>query len=682
MPKSCLKYIAAFLVLILFFAFFTHFAFAAACGNGSCQTSQGETCLTCPADCGVCPTPTSVPTSTPTTAPEQPTNTPTPTTEPTATPTPTTSSSSPPTSTPTPTPTPTPSIYYPFVVLSPYGLNPTNQASLTFLGKANIGQGTISAVEFSIDSSSYWQQASPIDGSFNSNTETFMFTTQSLSEGQHAILVRAKSNVNVYTQENLYETDNVIVVTTKPTIILEPIPQVPTKNQTPTIRGTVTVSDLTTISKVEVSNNDRKTWFTADVKDNSFSLTFKKLEDANYSIVVRATDAVGNVEESATQRLIIDTIPPTLGGAMIMFGNQTVTPNPDGTIQAVTGIPINMILSLKGGVTQANISTNSESFELKPIQGTNLWTAILLFKIVGENPLVLSAQDGAFNKIEKKLQTISVETPGKAYNSSTLAPLENVKVSVFYFDFISNTWDIWDAEGFGQKNPFLTKSDGAYSFMVPPGRYYIQVNLPGFDVLQSEILDFSKTSLIRFYLPLVLKPHVTIVLPFIGSITFSFSSFFPTKTLSVLQEDKNFTVHAPVAQPTQALSFSLPDKNNNFVTLSSFAGKKVLLTFFSTWTPHSVGQASILSKISQSIFSNQSIQGIIVQESRTTADIFMRRGQYQFNYLVDEIGTTANSYNVTVLPQHFFIDSKGIIRETISGVLDENTILEKLNQLP
>lgn len=621
------------------------------------------------------PTPTNTPTPTPTTAPGQPTSTPTPT------PTPTSSSSSP-TSTPTPTPTPTPSTYYPVVVLNPYNPNPTNNASLTFLGKANIEQGTIGAVEFSVDTNLNWQQARAADKSFNSRNENFTFTTTSLSEGEHTILVRAKSSVNVYTQENLYEVSDVTVITTKPIVFLEPISQVPTKNQNPTISGTVTVSDLTTISKVEVSNDNKKTWFAANLENNSFNFTFKNLEDANYSIVARATDAVGNVGESTTYTLIIDTIPPTLGGAMTIFGNQVLTPNSDGTIQTVTGVPINMVLSLKGGVTKATIISNNESYRLNPIQGTNLWSATLLFKNAGENSLVLSAEDGAFNKIERKLQTILVEMPGKVYDLTGNKPLKNVKVSVFYFDYTSKTWVLWNGDAYEQKNPFLTKSDGVYSFMVPGGRYYVEANLPGFYTLQSKILDFSKTSLIRFYLPLESKPHINITLPFIGNVTFSYPPFSSPKTLSVLQTPEKLTTQSLITQPAQASQFSLPDKNNNPVTLSSMFGKKILLTFISPWAPHAVDQASILSKINQSLPANQLIYGIIVQESSPSADIFMRRGRYQFPYLVDVAGKTATDYNVIDLPRHYFIDSKGIIREAISGVLDNLTILEKLNQLP
>lgn len=622
------------------------------------------------------PTPTNTPTPAPTTAPGQPTSTPTPT----ATPTPTsTTSSSSPTSTPTPTP---PSINYPSVVLNPYSPNPTNQASLTYIGKANIEQGTISAVEFSIDASPNWQQAHPTDKSYNSRNENFTFTAQSLSEGEHTILVRAKSSANIYTQESLYEISDVTVITTKPIVLLEPIPQDPTKNQNPTIQGTVTASDLTTISKVEISLDNKKTWFAANLENNAFSFTFKNLEDANYSIVARATDAVANVGESTAQTLIIDTIPPTLGGTMTMFGNQIVTPNPDGAIETVAGVPITILLSLKGGVTAARIINEADSFNLTPVKGTNLWSATLLFKTAGENSLILQAQDGAFNKIEKKLQTIMVKKPGKAYNLTDNRPLENVKVSVYYFDVISKAWVLWDAESFGQKNPFLTASDGAYSFMVPAGRYYIEANLSGFHTLQSQILDFSKTSLIYFDLPLESKPHFSVTLPFIGKLTFSFPPFSSPKTLPVLQVPENLIVQEPIALPTQALQFSLPDKNNNLITLSSLLGKKILLTFLAPWSPHAVDQVSILSKTNRSILANQSIQGIIVQESPTTADIFMRRGQYSFPYLIDTVGKTVSDYNVTILPQHFFIDSKGIIREVISGILEKSVILEKLNQLP
>lgn len=653
--------------------------------NNACTQDASSTYTLTNGVVAASPTPTPTPTSGPTSTP-----TATPTSGPTATPTPTTSSSSSsssPTSTPTPiltpTPTPTPTpIYYPFVVLSPYSPNPTNQASLTFLGKANIEQGTISAVEFTVDSITNWQETSPADGSFDSRNEAFMFTTQSLSEGKHRILVRAKSNVNVYTQESLYETYEVTVITTKPTVVLEPIPQVPTNNQTYTVKGYATVSDLTTLSKVEISHDSGTTWFAAQIQDNSFTYTFKKLEDANYSVLARAQDAVGNVGESKTQTLIIDTIPPIFGGAMAMLGNQILTPSISGTIQTVVGVPFNMVVSLKGGVTEARIAGGANSFELSKVKGTNLWSGTLLFSDFLKDRLILYAKDGAQNAIEKNLNTVQVKKTGTVYSTIPSQPLGNVKITLFNFDFISNTWVIWDAEAFGQINPLITDLSGKYSFMVPQGRYYVEASLPGFHVLESEILDFSKTSLINFDLPLESKPHITINFPFIGRLTFSLLSFSPPKTLHVLQEGGDFAIQVPAIQPTQALPFSLPDKNNSFVTLSSLAGKRVLLTFLAPWSPHAIDQASILSKTAQRILTNQAVYGIIVQESQTTADIFMRRGQYQFPHLVDAVGKTASDYNITTLPQHFFIDSKGIIREVISGILEEDTIVEKLGRLP
>ncbi len=72
------------------------------CPNGVC--SGGETCSSCPADCGACVGPTATPTAT---------RTPTPTGAPTATRTPTPTATGVPTSTPTPTATPTPDPFSP-----------------------------------------------------------------------------------------------------------------------------------------------------------------------------------------------------------------------------------------------------------------------------------------------------------------------------------------------------------------------------------------------------------------------------------------------------------------------------------------------------------------------------------------------------------------------------------------
>ena len=93
MSRSCtkfLKYISLLLLLTLLFSLIrVRPALAAPCGNGICQESQGETCETCPEDCGACPTPEPEPTPTPGAEPTPtPGGEPTPTPEPGAEPTP------------------------------------------------------------------------------------------------------------------------------------------------------------------------------------------------------------------------------------------------------------------------------------------------------------------------------------------------------------------------------------------------------------------------------------------------------------------------------------------------------------------------------------------------------------------------------------------------------------------
>lgn len=619
------------------------------------------------------PAPTSTPTPTPTpppgaTATPTPTSGPTPTPNPdvTATPTPTTSSSSSSSST----------TYYPSVNLTSYSPDPTNKTSLSFSGTTSLEQGTIELVEYTLTDGADWISAQLSNGNFT-------FTTSKLAEGAHTIKVRAKSTAGVYTKSESYASDTVTIITTPPTVILDKFSQNPTNDITPTITGSVT-SKLGTVTRVEVSLDNGVAWIPVGQSAGRFQLTAEELEDGNYQIIARAIDNAGNIGRSASQTLIVDTIPPIIGGGMQALGPQILTPNENGSISVVAGTEITIAMSMKGGVTEAEIQTTDGIFKLLPQLGTNMWVGKVRFEREGEKLFTISAVDGADNKTERPFNTLWVEQFGVVEEKENKQAIKNAEVSLYYFETVTQQWIVWEGKSYGQENPQKTDDKGSYSFMVPAGKYYVGVTAPGYHPTQSQILTLSATSMLNFTIPLRSKPKLTFSLPFIGDVTLMIPTFTPPDALRAMVASPQ-VVSGKLAPPTPvstAAEFTLPNLENKDVKLSNFKGKKTALIFLAPWSSLSVEQASILSLANKDLPKDSTILGVSLQESTATTQTFMQRGHYSFPIVADRDGKTATDYNVTVLPHHVFIDSRGKIYETYSGVLTKNELMEKISNMP
>ena len=45
---------------------------------------------------------------------------------------------------------------------------------------------------------------------------------------------------------------------------------------------------------------------------------------------------------------------------------------------------------------------------------------------------------------------------------------------------------LWNAVPYAQKNPYLTTGDGAFSFFVPPGTYYLTASKSGYEEVRTD----------------------------------------------------------------------------------------------------------------------------------------------------------------------------------------------------
>jgi hypothetical protein len=103
----------------------------------------------------------------------------------------------------------------PSVIITALTPDSTNDNTPTFTGTATDTSSNISSVEYKIDDGG-WTAATASDGTFDSLSEGYTFTTAVLSDGAHTVYVRATDSATNTTAEADYASDSFTVQTVIP----------------------------------------------------------------------------------------------------------------------------------------------------------------------------------------------------------------------------------------------------------------------------------------------------------------------------------------------------------------------------------------------------------------------------------------------------------------------------------
>jgi len=153
-----------------------------------------------------------------------------------------------------------------------------------------------------------------------------------------------------------------------------------------------------------------------------------------------------------------------------------------------------------------------------------IWTAdIQTPAVTGEYEIIslINYQDQSIPPKEIRLITV-IDPEGYVYekqgNKETRIP--NATISLYYLKpqipnsqlptpnpQITNydSYELWNAENFDQKNPQITDATGKYSFLVPAGSYYIKAEAAGYHPYQSDIFEVSEAKNVHLELELKAK---------------------------------------------------------------------------------------------------------------------------------------------------------------------------------
>ncbi|MBI5044635.1 MAG: redoxin domain-containing protein [Candidatus Levybacteria bacterium] len=451
------------------------------------------------------------------------------------------------------------------------------------------------------------------------------------------------------------------------------------------------------IAKVEYSTDGGKNWIPVDkfeaqstkleansnnknpksfgFRNSNFEFTPSLFEDGNYQIKARAIDLSGNIGSSKSYTLVIDRLPPEVGGTFISFGPQGLQPDVNGTTYLLKGLDQKITLSSVGGPTVIEIKSqklkvknegqNAKDFKLTKNADSGLWSGVLSFEEAGNYSLTANSLDGASNTTKRVIGEVTVLDTGRVKFGSQL--IKDAEVSVFYYDPVGKQFVLWDGKAYSQSNPQKTTADGDYMLFLPSGSYYLEVRKGGFRTFRSDIFKLNKSSPING--DIVLEKARTFTF-------FGISLPIPDFEITTGEIKTALGVNGSLSENQKSLlGKEIPEadlfEGTKVVKTLDFRGKPYLVAFINTWHPASSEQIKILEKLSDS---GLKVVTIFPQESASKIALYKKRGGYSLPMYADPDGTLVTPLNLQSLPTHVFLDRKGIITGIKKGILSAQEI--------
>lgn len=128
---------------------------------------------------------------------------------------------------------------------------------------------------------------------------------------------------------------------------------------------------------------------------------------------------------------------------------------------------------------------------------------------------------------------------------------------------------------------------------------------------------------------------------------------------------------------TKAPEFTLPDKDGNMVSLTDFAGKKVVLYFYPRDnTPGCTRQACAFASAYEEFKNINAVVIGVSKDSVTSHQKFAEKHGLPFNLLSDPERSAIEAYGVWQEKKNYGKVSMGVVRSTF--VIDENGVVEKV----
>lgn len=131
-----------------------------------------------------------------------------------------------------------------------------------------------------------------------------------------------------------------------------------------------------------------------------------------------------------------------------------------------------------------------------------------------------------------------------------------------------------------------------------------------------------------------------------------------------------------------AAPFSLELMQGGTLDLADLRGKVVMVDFWASWCTPCRQEASVLKQVYQE-YANQPVEfvGVNIWDNREDAFQYIDTFDVPYPNGIDENGSTTIDYGVRGIPEKFFIDKDGIVRQKYVGPMDPDALRATLNDL-
>ncbi len=551
-----------------------------------------------------------------------------------------------------------------------YGSTPSYGKSVIPVDDSYVNDHTVTVRSLAANTTYYFKATSITEGG-QSNTQTGTFKTSQVALTPTTPIAEVNSPTGI----------------AKPTPVESIPPTISSSTdikkvfkETPTILGVA--ADNAGLANVEYSTDGGLNWLkveglTAGAKNLKFSFTPLNLQDGNYEIVLRATDVSGNQAVVRLGEMVIDKLPPTIGGSSMSFGTQQVTPDKNGIIRAIAGLEQNIVMSAVGGATSINIDAilkkggaPVQTFGLSRSGPGQLWSGALNFTKGGTYELIAKSVDGANNQSSRVIGIVVVANKGLIKSAKT-GELLDAKLTVYIMSPETKTWQVWSGGSFGQKNPTSIAKKGGYSFLLPAGTYYMKAQKKGYNDGVTRSFTLKTTTPVSS--DLSLKPARGIA---IGKVFLKLPNF--SLAALTLTDEKTIKTEKVATNKKQLPQFSLQQTDGTTVTTADTFGRPTVISLVSSWSSASQEQLPILAETAKE-YPELKIIPVSSGESISRLISFSAIGGYDIAIAADTSNALLNSLSPTHLPTHYFIDRRGVVVERVIGVISKQEIIKNVS---
>lgn len=145
---------------------------------------------------------------------------------------------------------------------------------------------------------------------------------------------------------------------------------------------------------------------------------------------------------------------------------------------------------------------------------------------------------------------------------------------------------------------------------------------------------------------------------------------------------------APLAQPGAAVEvgaplpdFALDDLDGNPVRLSDLRGRPVVLTFFASWCFPCQKEMPVLQEAWEEREDEFTAVAVSYDDLARDSRQFVEDLGVTFPVLLDVDDVVRDRYGLRGIPQTFFVDERGVLRDRVFGITTRDALDEPLEAL-